>query len=168
MQLTVLQQQTKALQSDQAADGGGVSKSLESIKHPLWHGNVDEALDRISNLLLDLDLMPKPSLVMEKLAAGIAEFETYIRNNREINSEFRRARSARGNDQHSVRGIDHQPGGQPAVRQETADGVDVARSASVMADSDEGSQRGPDDVFRRWYPRFRPQPQTIVPASKAA
>ena len=83
MRLTVLQQQTKALQSEQPADGGGVSKQVESIKHLLCLGNVDEALEQISNLFLDLELMPKPSAVVVKLAAGVAEFETYIRNTRE-------------------------------------------------------------------------------------
>jgi hypothetical protein len=88
MRLTVLQQQTKALPSEQPADGGGVSKQVKSIKHLLWHGNVDEALERISNLFLDLELMPKPSAGVEKLAAGVAEFETYIRNNRESIPNF--------------------------------------------------------------------------------
>jgi hypothetical protein len=49
---------------------------VESIKHLLWHGNVDEALKRLGSLVLDLDLMPKPSAAVEKLAAGAAELET--------------------------------------------------------------------------------------------
>ncbi len=60
MRLTVLQQQTKALPPDQPTDGRGVSKQVESIKHLLWHGNVDEALERLGSLFLDLDLMPTP------------------------------------------------------------------------------------------------------------
>ncbi len=62
MRLTVLQQQTKALPPDQQTDGRGVSKQVESIKHLLllWHGNVDEALERLGSLFLDLDLMPTP------------------------------------------------------------------------------------------------------------
>jgi uncharacterized short protein YbdD (DUF466 family) len=39
-------------------------------------------------LFLDLDLMRKRSAPAEKLAAGIAEFETYVRNNRESIPNF--------------------------------------------------------------------------------
>jgi hypothetical protein len=41
------------------------------------------ALERLSNLAMDLDLIRDHSAPAEKLAAGIAEFETYIRNNQE-------------------------------------------------------------------------------------
>ena len=83
MRLTVLQQQSKALQAEQPADGDGVSKQIDSVKHLLWHGNVDEGLERLGSLFLDLELMRKRSAPADKLATGIAEFETYIRNNRE-------------------------------------------------------------------------------------
>jgi len=56
---------------------------LESIKHLLWHGNVEEALERLANLLMDLELIRNHSAPAEKLTAGVAEFETYIRNNQE-------------------------------------------------------------------------------------
>ena len=48
MRLMVLQQQTKALPPDQQTSGRGISQQVESIKHLLWHGNVDEALDRLA------------------------------------------------------------------------------------------------------------------------
>ena len=83
MRLTVLQQQTKALEKQRAETGAEVSKHLESIKHLLWHGNVEEALERLTNLLMDLELAGSQSGPAEKLRAGIAEFETYIRNNQE-------------------------------------------------------------------------------------
>ena len=88
MRLTVLQQQTKALQAEPEASGWEVSKQIDSVKHLLWHGNVEEALERLGNLFLDLDLIRKRSAPAEKLAAGIAEFETYIRNNRESIPNF--------------------------------------------------------------------------------
>jgi len=83
MRLTVLQQQTKALEEKQPESAAAVSKQLESIKYLLWHGNVEEALERLNNLLMDLELIRDHSASAEKLAAGIAEFETYIRNNQE-------------------------------------------------------------------------------------
>jgi hypothetical protein len=84
MRLTVLQQQTKALKPEQAASGDGVSKQIDSVKHLLWHGNVDQALERFPGL----GLIRKHSAPEEKLAVKIAEFETYIRNNRESIPNF--------------------------------------------------------------------------------
>jgi hypothetical protein len=83
MRLTVLQQQTKSLEERQPEDGATASKQLESIKPLLWHGNVEEALERLANLLMDLDLIQDHSASAEKLAAGAAEFETSMRNNQE-------------------------------------------------------------------------------------
>jgi hypothetical protein len=56
---------------------------MESVKHLLWHGNVEEALERLTALIMDLDLIRDHSAEADKLAVGIAEFETYIRNNQE-------------------------------------------------------------------------------------
>jgi len=80
--LTVLQQQTKALQADRPGEGSASSKQIVSIKHLLWHGNVDESLERIDNLFMDLGLIRKQSAPAEKLAAGISDLRTYIGNNR--------------------------------------------------------------------------------------
>jgi len=82
MRLTVLHQQTKALQAERPDEGAAASKQIESIKHLLWHGNVDEVLDRIDSLFMDLDLISRCSAAAQKLAAGISELRTYIRNNR--------------------------------------------------------------------------------------
>jgi hypothetical protein len=43
---------------------------------------VDEALDRVDSLFMDLDLIGKRSAPADKLAVGIADLRTYIRNNR--------------------------------------------------------------------------------------
>ena len=82
MRLTVLQQQTKALQAERPDEGAASSKQIASIKHLLWHGNVDEALDRVDNLFMDLDLISRQSAPADKLAVGMADLRTYIRNNR--------------------------------------------------------------------------------------
>ncbi|MBV9999937.1 MAG: ISKra4 family transposase, partial [Verrucomicrobia bacterium] len=47
MRLTVLLQQRKALQAEQPEVGEKVAKQLESVKHLLWHGNAEEALERL-------------------------------------------------------------------------------------------------------------------------
>jgi hypothetical protein len=88
MRLTVLQQQTKSLRPEQEEVGTAASKQVESIKHLLWHGNTEEALDRLVNFMMDLDLIRKRSPPAEKLAAGVDEFETYIRNNKDFIPNF--------------------------------------------------------------------------------
>jgi hypothetical protein len=69
--------------AERPEEGAAASKQIGSIKHLLWHGNVDEALDRIDRLWIDLDLISRPSGPADQLAAGISELRTYVRNNRE-------------------------------------------------------------------------------------
>jgi len=58
MRVTVLQQQRKTLEEKQPEAASGVAKQLDSVKHLLWHGNVEEALERLNSLFRDLDLIP--------------------------------------------------------------------------------------------------------------
>jgi hypothetical protein len=88
MRLTVLQQQTKALQEERPETGADVSKRLKSVKHLLWHGNGEEALERLAALLMELSLIQARSPAAKKVADGVTEFETYIRNNREFIPNF--------------------------------------------------------------------------------
>jgi hypothetical protein len=81
MRLTVLQQQTKGLQHERAETGADVAKQLESIKHLLWHGNTQEALERIADLSIDLSLIQAQSVAAAKVSHELAEFEIYIKNN---------------------------------------------------------------------------------------
>jgi hypothetical protein len=50
MRITVLQQQTRSLQSEanRATEAAEWSAQIDSVKHLLWHGNAAEALDRRS------------------------------------------------------------------------------------------------------------------------
>ncbi|MEP7309323.1 MAG: ISKra4 family transposase, partial [Acidobacteriota bacterium] len=90
MRLTVLQQQTKSLQheADRADIGAEIAAHLESVKHLLWHGNVVEALERQVALMFDLDLIRHHSAAAEKLAIGLNDFHTYIRNNQTFIPNF--------------------------------------------------------------------------------
>jgi hypothetical protein len=90
MRITVLQQLTKSLRADVAGeiDSPVWSRRIDSVKHLLWHGNVAEALDRMEELLTDLELISAPSLAIEKLTVGLNELETYIRNNRQFIPNF--------------------------------------------------------------------------------
>ena len=88
MRLTVLQQQTKALQNERRDTGADISKRVESVKHLLWHGNSEEALERLGNLFMELSLIQACSAAAKKVADSVTEFETYIRNNREFIPNF--------------------------------------------------------------------------------
>ncbi len=57
---------------------------LESIKHLLLQGNVEDALERMTRLLADLDLTRNRSAPAEKLATRVAKFEAYIHNHQEL------------------------------------------------------------------------------------
>jgi hypothetical protein len=59
MRVTVLQQQTKTLMAEagRAEIGADAAKRIDCVKHLIWHGNVAEALDRLHDLLQDLDLI---------------------------------------------------------------------------------------------------------------
>ena len=58
------------------------------MKHLLWHGNVEEALERLGYLILDLDLIRAHSAAAAKVTDGLLEFETYIRNNQPFIPNF--------------------------------------------------------------------------------
>jgi hypothetical protein len=62
--------------------------------------------------------------------------------------------TGRGNDRHGIRGIDHQPGGEPTVREEqmqwTLRGAHLLLQTRTKVLNNEL-----EEVFRHWYPRFR-------------
>jgi hypothetical protein len=64
----VLQQQTKALQEERPETGAEVSKRLESVKHLLWHGNTEEALERLGDLLMELSFIEARSNAAKNLS----------------------------------------------------------------------------------------------------
>src|SRR6516165_9370894 len=157
MRLTVLQQQTKALEEKQPEDAAAVSKQLESIKYLLWHGNVEEALERLNNLLMDLELIRDHSASAEKLAAGIAEFETYIRNNQEsIPNYGERYRQGETISTAFVESTINQVVSRRFVKKQqmhwTLRGAHLLLQTRTKVLNDEL-----EEVFRRWYPLFRVQ-----------
>jgi hypothetical protein len=92
------------------------------------------------NFMMDLDLIRKRSPPAEKLAAGVAEFETYIRNNKDFIPNFGERYRQRRDDQHGLRRIDDQSGREQTVRQEATDGMDVRWSPSPVTDPDQGPE----------------------------
>ncbi len=157
MRLTVLQQQTKALQEERPETRAATSKQLESVKHLLWHGNVEEALERLAKLLMDLELIRDHSAAVEKLAAGVAEFDTYIRNNQEsIPNYGERYRQGETISTAFVESTINQVVSRRFVKQQqmhwTLQGAHLLLQTRTKVLNNEL-----EEVFRRWYPLFRVQ-----------
>jgi len=157
MRLTVLQQQTKSLRSEQEEVGAAVSKQVESVKNLLWHGNAEEALDRLVTLMMDLDLIRKRSVSAEKLATGVADFETYIRNNKEFIPNFgERCRQGERISTAFVESTINQVVSRRFVKKQqmhwTQRGAHLLLQTRTKILNDEL-----EAVFQRWYPQFRAQ-----------
>ena len=63
-------------------------KNIKSLKHLLWHGNTEEALERLGDLLMELSLIEARSNAAKKVVEGLDDFRTYICNNREFIPNF--------------------------------------------------------------------------------
>ena len=168
MRITVLQQQSKSLQAEKAEAGAAASKQVASVKHLLWHGNVEEALERVGSLLMNLDLIRQHAAATEKLSGGVAEFLTYIRNNREsIPNYGERYRQGETISTAFVESTINQVVSRRFVKKQqmqwTLRGAHLLLQARTKVLNDEL-----DEVFRRWYPRFHPQPQMTAPERKAS
>ena len=168
MRLTVLQQQTKALQEERPETGVDVSKRLESVKHLLWHGNTEEALERLGDLLMDLSLIQVRSNAAKKVADGLSEFETYIYNNREFIPNFgERRRQGEPISTAFVESTINQVVSRRFVKKQQMQWT--LRGAHLLLQTrTKVLNENLDDAFRRWYPKFRPQPQTQEPERKVA
>jgi hypothetical protein len=134
-----------------------LSKRIDSMKHLLWHGNVAEALDRMSDMLLDVELIRAHSAAAEELAAGLAEFEIYIRNKPGVHSEFLGALPAGETISTAFveSTINHVVSRRFVKKQQmqwTLKGAHLLLQIRTKVLNNEL-----EDAFRRWYPEFRPQ-----------
>jgi hypothetical protein len=168
MRLTVLQQQTKTLQEEQPQTGTDVSKRLESVKHLLWHGNSEEALEQLQDLLIELSLIQARSTSAKKVADSVTEFDTYIRNNREFIPNFgERRRQGETISTAFVESTINQVVRRRFVKKQqmgwTMRGAHLLLQTRTKVLNDELHE-----VFRRWYPKFRQQPQTAESERQAA
>ena len=159
MKLTVLQQQNKAFLEENLAGGTQVAKTLEHVKHYLWHGNVDNALECRGLVLFDLDTQRQRFPTAAKLERGMTEFDTYIRNNQKFIPDF--GERYRQGDTISTAFVES------TINQ-------VVSKRFVKRQQMQWSQKGAhlllqtrtkvldgdlESVFRGWYPQFRSQPQ---------
>jgi hypothetical protein len=155
MQLTVLQQQTKALKEEQPETGTDVSKRLESVKHLLWHGNTEEALDLLDDLLLDLSFIHACSAAAKKVADGLTEFDTYIRNNCEFIPNFgERRRQGETISTAFVESTINQVVSRRFVKKQQMEWT-LRGAHFLLQTRTKVLNNELDDTFRNWYPHFR-------------
>ena len=159
MRLTVLQQQTTALQEERQETGADLSKQLESVKHLLWHGNTEEALERLGDLLMELSFAQARSNAAKKVRRRLDDFRTYICNNREFVPNFGERR--RQGETISTAFVDSTINQVVSRRFVKKQQMQWTRGAHLLLQTkNRVLNEDLDDLFRRWYPKFRAQPQT--------
>jgi hypothetical protein len=89
MRLTVMQQTAKGLPLTIQAEEetyplrDPVVRALERLKWSLWHGNVYKAFQKLTDLIMDLDMAAATGDgTARKLFKAVEEFHTYIDRNR--------------------------------------------------------------------------------------
>jgi hypothetical protein len=128
---------------------------LDGTKHLLWHDNVDEALERMDSLVMDLEWIRASLAAARKLLEGLLDFETYIRNNKAFIPNFgeRRWRGETISTAFVESTVNQVVSRRFVKRQQMHWSLRGAhlllqtRTAVLNEDLDQ--------VFRRWYPRFR-------------
>ena len=145
---------------EDAAFGADASRSLESAKHYLWHGNVDMALEGLEQLIFDLDLRRQHSPASARLSRSVIEFDTYIRNNRDFipnyGERYRQGDTIMTSFVESpINQIVSKLFEKKQQMQWTPKGAHLFLQTQTKVLNDEL-----DDVFRQWYPKFRPETAT--------
>ena len=164
MRLTVLLQTAKGM-PEKIGEGEEqyelrpvVEKQLESIKWYLWHGNTFQALNKLESLEMDLEAAAYQSKNdnTRKLWKGVEELHTYVERNQQFvpnyGERYRNGeRIASGfvesavNQVVSKRMVKHQQ------MQWTQRGAHLLLQIRTNVLNEEW-----EDIFRRWYPGFRP------------
>ena len=120
-------------------------------------GDAEEALDRLADLSMDLSLIQAHSVPATKVADGVAEFETYIRNNCEFIPNFgERYRQGETISTAFVESTINQVVSRRFVKKQqmqwTLRGAHLLLQTRTKVLNNEL-----EEVFRHWYPRFRAQ-----------
>ena len=129
---------------------------------------MEEALDRIDSLFMDLDLIGRQSAPADKLAAGISDLRTYIRNNQgSIPNYGERYRQGETISTAFVESTINQVVSRRFVKKQqmswTLEGAHLLLQTRTKVLNNEL-----DEVFRRWYPKFRPVAQPSASERKVA
>ncbi len=81
MRITVLNQFAKGLEKSDPEHGPKITKNLESAKWYLWHGNIENALDKLEDCYCSLECEEIKYENCKKFLKHLDEMDTYIRNN---------------------------------------------------------------------------------------
>jgi hypothetical protein len=140
------------LQEERPETGAEVSKRLESLKHLLWHGNTEEALERLGDLLMELSLIEARSNAAKKVVDGLDDFRTYICNNREFIPNFgERRRQGETISTAFVGSTINQVVSRRFVKKQQMQWT--LRGAHLLLQTrTRVLNEDLDDLFRRWYP----------------
>jgi hypothetical protein len=161
MRLTVMGQYAKGPDATQEK-GKETLKSLESIKHYLWHGNVIRARDKIEDLHSILDHEGIVGENSQKLRKALDEFDTYIVVNQPLIPNYdERWRNdeatATGFVESAVNQVVSKRFSKKQQMQWTKKGAHlVLQMRSQLLDE------RPGDTFRDSYPDFRTQPESEI------
>ena len=135
-----------------------VLKSLESTKWSLWHGNVFRALEEIESIEVDLEtaVLENVDEVAHKLLKTVAEFHTYIQNNEPFIPNYgERFRQGEIISTAFVESTVNQVVSKRMVKKQQMQwserGAHLLLQVRTRVLDDEL-----EDVFRDWYPGFRP------------
>jgi hypothetical protein len=122
----------------------------------------------IDSLFLDLDLISRRCEPAAKLARGIAEFRTYIRNNRGSIPNFgERYRQGETISTAFVESTINQVVSRRFVKKQQM-GWTLKGAHLLLQTRTKVLNNELEDVFRRWYPRFRPEAHATPVERKAA
>ena len=141
---------------------------MESVKHLLWHGNTEEALERLGDMLVELGFIQARSNAAKKVADGLSEFETYICNNREFIPNFgERRRQGETISTAFVESTINQVVSRRFVKKQQMQWT--LRGAHLLLQTrTRVLNEDLDDLLRRWYPKFRNSGRNHKRRSKTA
>ena len=165
MRLTVLRQTAKGM-PEKIGEGEEqyelrpvVEKQLESIKWYLWHGNTFQALNKLESLEMDLEAAAYESKNdnTRKLLKGVEELHTYVERNQQFVPNYgERYRNGERIASGFVESAVNQVVSKRMVKHQqmpwTQRGAHLLLQIRTHVLNEEW-----EDIFRRWYPGFRPR-----------
>jgi hypothetical protein len=154
MRVTVLGQYIKGLIRLNREVGEGIQKKLESVKWWLWHGQVNNALDRLGDLARRIDHFADTYPRISQLKKTVQKFHTYIVNNCEFIPNYGKRCRCRetistGFVESTVNYVIRKRFAKRQSMQWTKRGAHLLLQTRVKTLNKELSS-----TFRRWYPDF--------------
>ena len=130
---------------------------MQSLKWNLWHGNVERAQERITDLQWELEITAGGTENGKKLLKQLREFDGYIRNNQEFIPNYgERYRNGERISTGFVESTVNQVVSKRMVKKQQMAWTE--RGAHLLLQVRTRVLNGElEETFRRWYPKFRPE-----------